>query len=246
MPQLFIGYYRVSTQKQGASGLGMDSQRSMMDMFIRSNSGELVATYEEVESGKRADRPQLHKALAHAKSIGAKLVIAKLDRLARNVAFLSSLMESGADFVAIDNPHATRLTTHILAAVAEDEARRISDRTKGALASIKRTIAERGEYVSRSGRTITGLGAGSGHWSDPARSEQMKAGLAKARSVASTVQRGSVPIKMVLPAMREMRQQSMTFRQIAEKLNAEGVTTRLGGKWSAGTVLRAMRQRSAA
>ncbi len=237
-----IAYYRVSTQKQGATGLGMDSQRNMMEMFIKSNAGELIASYEEVESGKRADRPQLHKALAHAKSIGAKLVIAKLDRLARNVAFLSSLMESGADFVAIDNPHATRLTTHILAAVAEDEARRISERTTNALASIKRTIVEKGSYVSRSGRTITGLGAGSGHWSDPVRAEQMKAGLAKARSVSATVQRGSVPVKMVLPAMREMRASNLTFRQIADKLNAEGVTTRLGGKWCAGTVCRAMKK----
>jgi DNA invertase Pin-like site-specific DNA recombinase len=104
---------------------------------VASPEHEIITSYQEVESGKRADRPQLARALAHAKRAKATLVIAKLDRLARNVDFLSGLMESGVEFVCCDMPSANRLTLHILAAVAEDEARRISERTKAALAAFK-------------------------------------------------------------------------------------------------------------
>ncbi len=118
------------------SGLGLDAQTASVREYV-ANQGELVAEYTEVESGKKSDRPQLGKALAHARRIGGTLVIAKLDRLARNVAFTATLMESGTDFLAVDNPTANKLTIHVLAAVAEDEARRISERTKAALAAYK-------------------------------------------------------------------------------------------------------------
>ena len=132
-----IPYYRVSTRKQGESGLGLEAQQSCVADFARYGQHEIIATYQEIETGKRADRPELTKAIAHSKRAKATLVIAKLDRLARNVHFLSGLMESRVDFVCCDNPHANRLTLHILAAVAEDEARRISERTKAALAAYK-------------------------------------------------------------------------------------------------------------
>ena len=132
-----IPYYRVSTRKQGESGLGLEAQQSCVADFARYGQHEIIATYQEIETGKRADRPELAKAIAHSKRAKATLVIAKLDRLARNVHFLSGLMESRVDFVCCDNPHANRLTLHILAAVAEDEARRISERTKAALAAYK-------------------------------------------------------------------------------------------------------------
>ena len=128
-----IPYYRVSTRKQGESGLGLEAQQSCVADFARYGQHEIVAAYQEIETGKRADGPELAKAIAHAKRAKATLVIAKLDRLARNVHFLSGLMESRIEFVCCDNPHANRLTLHILAAVAEDEARRISERTKAAL-----------------------------------------------------------------------------------------------------------------
>jgi DNA invertase Pin-like site-specific DNA recombinase len=133
----FISYLRVSTDKQGKSGLGLEAQREAIARYLNGGDWKLIGEYVEVESGKRSDRPKLAKALAHAKQTGATLVIAKLDRLARNVAFVSNLMESRAEFVAVDNPHANRLTIHILAAVAEDEARRTSERTKAALAAAK-------------------------------------------------------------------------------------------------------------
>src|SRR5262245_9850761 len=136
--QRFIAYYRVSTKRQGKSGLGLEAQRDAVQRHVAACGGKLIAEYTEVESGKLKDRPQLAAALSHARGKGATLVIAKLDRLARNVAFTSALMESGADFVCCDVPHANRLTIHILAAVAEDEATRISQRTTAALAAARR------------------------------------------------------------------------------------------------------------
>ena len=126
-----VAYYRVSTRKQRESGLGLDAQQSCVADFARYGQHEIIAAYREIETGKRADRPELAKAIAHAKRARATLVIAKLDRLARNVHFLSGLMESRIEFVCCDNPHANRLTLHILAAVAKDEARRISERHQG-------------------------------------------------------------------------------------------------------------------
>ena len=133
----FVSYYRVSTDKQGASGLGLEAQREAVSRHVVGAGGVIVAEFQEVESGKKNDRPQIAAALAACRLRHATLVIAKLDRLARNVFFISNLMESGVDFVACDNPHATRLTIHILAAVAEHEREMISARTKAALAAAK-------------------------------------------------------------------------------------------------------------
>ena len=132
-----IAYYRVSTARQGESGLGLEAQRHAVSHFLELGQWELAAEFTEVESGKRKNRPQLNEALALCKKLKATLIIAKLDRLARNLHFVSGLMESSVDFVAVDNPTANRLTIQILAAVAEDEARRISERTKAALARAK-------------------------------------------------------------------------------------------------------------
>lgn len=136
MPK-FVTYLRVSTARQGESGLGLEAQQSAVEAFAKQQGGTILATYVEVESGKRSDRPELAKALAAARKAKATLLIAKLDRLARNVAFIATMMEAGVEFVACDQPFASRLTLHILAAVAEDEARRISERTKAALAAAK-------------------------------------------------------------------------------------------------------------
>lgn len=134
---IFVAYYRVSTQKQGKSGLGLEAQQESVRSYLNGGSWRLVAEVVEVESGKKADRPKLAEALRLCRLHGATLIIAKLDRLARNVAFVSSLMESGVEFTAVDFPQANRLTVHILAAVAEHEAKAISDRTKAALQAAK-------------------------------------------------------------------------------------------------------------
>jgi DNA invertase Pin-like site-specific DNA recombinase len=131
----FVAYYRVSTERQGRSGLGLDAQREAVVRHVTGHNGELIADF--CESGKRSDRPQLAAAIGAAKKAKATLIIAKLDRLARNVHFISGLMESGVDFVAADNPHANKLMVHLLAAFAEHEREQISQRTKDALAAAK-------------------------------------------------------------------------------------------------------------
>src|SRR5215218_3176352 len=133
----FVAYYRVSTDRQGKSGLGLEAQQKAVLDYLDGGKWELVETFTEVESGKRADRPELAKALEACRRHKATLVIAKLDRLSRNLAFIATLMDSSRDFVAVDNPHATRLTLHILAAVAEHEREMISARTKAALQAAK-------------------------------------------------------------------------------------------------------------
>jgi DNA invertase Pin-like site-specific DNA recombinase len=133
----FVAYYRVSTDRQGRSGLGLDAQREAVFRHLAGHAGQLVAEFCEIESGSRSDRPQLAAAIAAAKKARATLIIAKLDRLARNVHFISGLMESGVDFVAADNPHANKLMVHMLAAFAEHEREQISQRTKDALAAAK-------------------------------------------------------------------------------------------------------------
>ena len=127
----FVAYYRVSTDRQGKSGLGLEAQREAVQSYLNGGSWTLAAEVTEVESGKRNDRPELDRALGLCRLYGATLVVAKLDRLARNVAFISKLMESGVDFVAVDFPQANRLTVHILAAVAEHEAAMISSPHQG-------------------------------------------------------------------------------------------------------------------
>ena len=133
----FIAYFRVSTDRQGKSGLGLAAQREAVMSYLDGGRWVLVDEFTEIESGKRNERPELMKALAACKKQKAKLVIAKLDRLSRNLAFIAALMDSGVEFVAVDNPHATRLTLHILAAVAEHEREMIAQRTKAALQAAK-------------------------------------------------------------------------------------------------------------
>ena len=141
----YVAYIRVSTAKQGASGLGLAAQRKAVETHVRAVRGDILREYQEVESGGKNARPALHEALAYAKATGATLVIAKLDRLSRSVSFISDLMDSGVDFVACDFPDANRLTLHIMAAVAEHERDAISLRTKAALAAARQRAEERGE-----------------------------------------------------------------------------------------------------
>jgi DNA invertase Pin-like site-specific DNA recombinase len=141
----YVAYYRVSTDRQGRSGLGLEAQQAA----VRGYFGQSVpiAEFTEIETGRRNDRPELERALALCRKRKARLVIAKLDRLSRNLAFIAALMDSGVEFVAVDNPHATRLTLHILAAVAEHEREMIAARTKAALQAAK----ARGIRLGRNG-----------------------------------------------------------------------------------------------
>ena len=132
----YVVYYRVSTKKQGLSGLGLEAQRTIVESYIKGNT--VIKEFTEIETGKSANRPQLNMALACCKANNATLIVAKLDRLARNLHFVTSLQAANIDFVCCDMPTANRLTIHIIAAIAENEAQLISQRTKAALAEKKK------------------------------------------------------------------------------------------------------------
>ena len=233
-----VAYYRVSTKAQGDSGLGLEGQVAAVEAFARSREAEIARAYEEVETGKRADRPELLKAIAHAKRSRATLVIAKLDRLARNVAFISNLMDSGVDFTACDNPHANRLTVYILAAVAEAEARMISDRTRAALAAYKagRRVSKRIRQLhpERVPAEVVAATAGKLGASLPQCRTLTAARRAKgvARSAAVRRERAIEAYADLAPWMAELRAGGKSLREVAEALNAEGHTTRRGGAWT--------------
>ena len=204
---MFIAYYRVSTARQEQSGLGLEAQRASVAAYVAGKSGRLLAEFAEVESGRKNDRPQLAAALALCKRKKATLIIAKLDRLARNVRFISSLMESGVQFQAVDMPEANRLTVHILAAVAEHEREAISERTRVALAAKK----ARGERLGNP-----------------------RPDLPKARASASL--RASTFHDNMRPLVRSIAAGGSSLRAVAAELNARSIPTLNGGSWHAATV----------
>lgn len=217
MPSKFVAYLRVSTDKQGRSGLGLEAQAAAVAAYARMQDGDIVARFIEVESGKRNDRPELANALVACRKQKATLIIAKLDRLARNVAFIANLMESGVDFIAVDMPSATRLTIHILAAVAEHEREMISARTKAALHARK----------ARGGR----LGA-----PDPAIGSAVGVARVKARAAARALN--------VMPIIDSVRSSGIeTLAGIAAALNARGIKSARGGSWHPATVARVIAQK---
>lgn len=206
----FIAYYRVSTQKQGRSGLGLDAQTSAVQDYVSRSGGELVASHTEIESGKKTNRVELQAALAACKAQGATLIVAKLDRLGRNMAFVSALMESGVEFVCCDNPHANKLTIHILAAVAEYEREQISQRTKAALHAARLRGQRLGSPRPHAGSRI-------------ANAKQ----AAKADAFAARV-------KLIVDDLAAVGVTSLSA--IASALNARGISTARGGTWHATTV----------
>lgn len=210
----FIAYYRVSTGKQAASGLGLDAQKAAVGDFLNGGNWELAAEFTEIETGTRKGnaRPMLTKALAACRIHGATLVIAKLDRLYRNVAAQSALMESGVDFIAVDNPTASRFTLHILAAVAEHEAGMISKRTKDALAA----------------RKAKGLPMGSQCWKSNSgllSKEDQVTGRAIAIKVIK--EKADSHAQLLLGKIEEIKRDTgvVTFHQIAMELNKRNIPT---------------------
>ena len=147
---MYIGYLRVSTDRQAASGLGLEAQRIAIEQYSANQGIPIGQTFVETESGKLKDRPKLNEALSLCRKHKATLLIAKLDRLARNVAFVSTLMETGVEFVAVDAPYANRLMVHIMSAFAQYEREQISERTKAALAAAK----ARGVVLGRNGAIL--------------------------------------------------------------------------------------------
>jgi DNA invertase Pin-like site-specific DNA recombinase len=205
----YIAYYRVSTDRQGRSGLGLEAQQQAVRFFLQGR-GELVASFVEVESGRRNDRPEIAAALDACRKHKAVLIIAKLDRLARNVHFISGLMESGVEFIAVDMPEANRLTIHILAAVAEHEREMISKRTKDALEAAKARGAKLGSPDPKKGATI--------------RSQVLQD---KADGFTANT----------MPIIRGLQAEGIaSYKALAKALNARGIPTANKRKWYGTTV----------
>lgn len=235
----FVAYFRVSTERQGRSGLGLDAQREAITRHLNGGRWSLVAEVVEIESGKRNDRPKLAEALRLCRLHGATLIIAKLDRLARNVAFISNLMEAGVDFTAVDFPQANRLTVHILAAVAEHEAKMISDRTRAALAAKRDRFAaltpeEKAELAVAGKRTRLG--------GDGAKLREVHA-VGHAASIKVRAARAARRASDLAPTITELQAAGLSMRAIAAELNARGIeTSRTGATWSGKQVSRVLAQ----
>lgn len=216
MEQKFVSYLRVSTQKQGLSGLGLEAQNDAVRRFVNGAGGLLIGEYQEIETGKGAapltKRPLLKAALDFCRKHSATLVIAKLDRLARNVHFVSGLMESRVKFVACDMPEANELTIHIMAAFAEHEAKRISQRTKEALAAAK----SRGVILGKAGTS------------------NLKPNVELRQQAANEF---IWRLKTIFDAMSSM---GMSQRAMAAELNVLGIPTPNGGHWGLTQIQRAI------
>jgi DNA invertase Pin-like site-specific DNA recombinase len=206
----FVAYYRVSTSKQGLNGLGMDAQRNSVMNYLNGGNWKLIAEFAEVETGKRNNRQELAKAIALCRKERATLVIAKLDRLARNAAFLLNLRDSGVDFVAVDMPHADKFAVGIMALVAEKERDMISQRTKDGLAAAKRR----------------GTKLGNPH---PA--------AAIKRAIKMNRERADAYAAGLAPAIKEIQRAHVkSLRDIAQCLNARGFKTPNGKSFAAQSV----------
>lgn len=210
--QRFVAYERVSTARQGRSGLGLEAQRKAIDDFAVLRGAEVIGRFTEIESGGKSDRPELAQAVNLAKLTGATLVIAKLDRLSRNAAFLLTLRDSGARFLAVDMPEANDLTVGIMALVAQQEREAISRRTKEALAAAK----ARGVKLGNPNGAAALRRAGKG-------------GVALRRTVTQNADRFAFSLAPVVADLQ--KNGHTTLRSLAEALNARGILTRRGGRW---------------
>ena len=211
----FIAYYRVSTKQQGTSGLGLEAQKSSVEAFVSARGGVILESYKEVESGRNCHRQTLQAAIRHANATSSRLVIARLDRLARSVSFTSKLMESSVDFVAVDLPEANKLTIHIMAAMAEHEAEMISKRTKAALAK----AAERGVKMGNPKLHLVTKNTAA------ARAVNVRLARERAESYRQVVM--------------ELKSEGVsTYTRLAERLNDEKWYTPRGAQWDATRVRR--------
>lgn len=211
----FVAYFRVSTARQGRSGLGLEAQQVAVAAHLNGGKWTMAASFTEVESGKNADRPELAKAMDLCRLTGATLVIAKLDRLSRDAAFLIGLEQSGVNFIAADMPNANRLTVRLMAVIAQEEREMIARRTKDALAASK----ARGKVL--------------GGWRGGPKVDS-RAGVAgkQAKADAFAVR--------VLPVILRMHEEGKSLNQIASKLTASCVITAQGGAWTATGVRRVL------
>jgi DNA invertase Pin-like site-specific DNA recombinase len=201
-PRQYVTYYRVSTEKQGRSGLGLDAQVISAEQLVRHNNGEIIASFQEVETGTNSDRPELQKALRFCRQKKAILLIAKIDRLARNVAFVANLIESKVEFISCDNPHANKTMSQMMAVWAEHESDEISKRTIAALAVAK------------------ARGVKLGNPCPPLEKMHVR-----------RVQRARQFRENVYPLIKQLRDRGMTLKAIADHLNDQGIRSQNKRLW---------------
>jgi DNA invertase Pin-like site-specific DNA recombinase len=224
----YVLYYRVSTKNGAKSRLDLEAQQAAAHRFVGFNGGEIIAEYTEVEAEtNKRNRPALREAAGHTRSAGACLVIAKLDRLVRNVPFISALKESGVEFVCCDNQHANQFTLHILAAVAQQHSQKISERTKAAMAEAKAKGIPLGSHRP-------------GHWEGREHRNGWKKAV-KAASAHRTAQAQEV-YAFVMPRIKEMREAGRTLDEIAAALNADGHRTTAGTPFTHTSVWRLIKR----
>jgi DNA invertase Pin-like site-specific DNA recombinase len=215
----YVAYLRVSTAKQGRSGLGLEAQRESVRRFVADRGGKIIAPeFVEVETGKNNARPELAKALKRCRATGATLVVAKLDRLSRNAAFLMTLRDSGASFVAADVPDANTMTVGVLALVAQHEREAISARTKAALAAAKAR-----------GTKLGGKRPGGG-----------KIAKYQRQGVAANAEKARARLNDVADDLRGLAAEGLSLNAIARKLNEQSIGASRGGEWSPTGVKRAL------
>ena len=229
----FVAYYRVSRASQGMEGLGMEAQERAVEAFLNGGQWEVIESFKEVESGGRSDRPEMAKAIALCKATKSKLLIAKLDRLARDIRFLTILDDAKVEFVCADMPDANRTMIGFMMVMAQAEREAISARTKAGLASIKARIAKDGQHVTKKGKVITRLG-GPKTFTDDHRARSVEAVKAKADDHAAKV----------APIIASMRSNKATLQQIADALNQSGLKTPRGASWTPIAVSRAYGRQS--
>ncbi len=218
----FVAYYRVSTHRQGRSGLGLEAQQQAVHEYLDGGRWKLLAEFTEVESGRGNDRPQLNAALSACRLHRATLIVAKLERLSRNAAFLLALRDSGVDFVAANMPEANRLTVGVLAVVAEHEREQISARTKGALAAAR----ARGVRLG----TPENLTA-----ADRQRGSVLAAEARRRRAAQRALD--------VSPTIRELQAGGVrSLRKLGVALDERAIPAPHGGRWSAAQVRRLLRR----
>jgi len=216
-----IAYHRVSTAQQGRSGLGIEAQQAAVSSFIASQGYDLIASFTEVESGKHDQRPELEKAIHRAEVTGAKLVIAKLDRLSRNASFLYELKAAGVDFIAADMPEVNTLTLGVMIAVAQHEREVISERTKSALRVAKKRLEAQGKRLGNPNGAEALRRAGKGN-------------TAAVKTIQDNADFYAQRLKSVVEDIQA--EGNTSYKAIADELNRQHIKTRRGGRWWPTTV----------
>lgn len=230
----YVCYYRVSTQKQGIDGLGISAQKDAVGKYIGNSAAEILGEFTEVETGTRKrKRIEIYKAIELAKECGATLLVAKLDRLARDVEFTSALYNAGVDFICCDNPTANKLTIQLLSVIAEHEAEVISNRIKSALA-VKKERIKKGITINKDGSEMKPVNGKYRLGNPNGFGEYQKLGVQRIKELAATNKANIQAMDIICSA----RKQNLTLQQIADKLNDLQYRTRKGKLFKPTQVLR--------